>query len=74
MEESNVQPSTSSGVDRGQNVNRIIIKPKGPKIWYEGNLFGIRKRPNLVKGIKFAYWCCSHAGCKATFKTAGVDT
>ncbi len=74
MDKSEVQPSSCSDDDRSQNVNRIIPKTKGTKIWYEENLFGIRKRPNLSKGIKAAYWSCSHAGCNVTFKTAGMDT
>ncbi len=74
MDKSEVQPSTCSGDDRRQNVNRIILITKGTKIWYEWNLFGIRKRPNLSNGIKAAYWSCSHARCNVTFKTAGMGT
>jgi hypothetical protein len=41
---------------------------------YGGNLFRLRKNPDLNKGIKFAYWNCTVGGCKVSCKTKDVDT
>jgi hypothetical protein len=30
-------------------VNRVMSTGKGAKIWFEGNMFCIRKKPNLLK-------------------------
>ena len=47
---------------------------RGPKIWYDGNLYTIRKKINKENGVKFAYWDCAHAGCKVTAKTPSMDS
>ena len=64
--------STSSGASNV--LNRVFSHGKGAKIWFEGNMFTIRKKPNLSRGVKFAYWDCAHPGCKVTCKTVGIDS
>ncbi len=46
-------PSTSRGIS--SLVNRVMSNGKGPKIWYEGNMYRIRKKPNPSTGVKYAY-------------------
>ena len=40
-------------------VNGVMANGKGPKIWYEVNMYRIRRKPNLNFGNKYAYWDCS---------------
>jgi hypothetical protein len=40
-ETAETEPSTSN-----MSNNRVLVKGKGPKIWYEGNVFTIRKNIN----------------------------
>jgi len=55
-------------------LNRVLSHGKGAIIWCEGNIFTIRKKPNLSRGVKFAYWDCAHPGCKVSCKTADIDS
>ena len=55
-------------------LNRVMSTGKGAKIWFEGNMFCIRKKPNLLKGVKYAYWDCAYAGCRITCKTPNMDS
>jgi hypothetical protein len=65
-------PSTSRG--NRSLVNRVMSNGKGPKIWYEGNMYRIRKKPNPSTGVKYAYWDCAYSGCRVTCRKAGVGT
>jgi len=44
-------PSTSRGIS--SLINKMMSNGKGPKIWYEDNLYRIRKKPNLSAGVKY---------------------
>jgi len=37
-------------------------------------MFTIRKKPNLSRGVKFAYWDYANPGCKVTCETAGIES
>ncbi len=71
-DENESEPRTSSG--SSGSVNRVMAVGKGAKIWFEGNVYSLRKKPNPDKGIKYAYWDCAHSGCRVTARTSGVDS
>jgi hypothetical protein len=37
-------------------------------------MFCIRKKPNLLKRVKYAYWDCAYAGCRVTCKTPNMGS
>jgi len=71
-------PSISSGTSTSSGassvLNRVLSHGKGAIIWHEGNIFTIKKKPNLSREVKFAYWDCAHPGCKVICKTADIDS
>lgn len=70
----NTGAGTSAALAGPSYIKRIIANKKGPKLWYGNNLFRLRKKPDVSKGIKFAYWNCTVGGCKVSCKTKDVNT
>jgi len=71
-DENESAPRASSG--SSGSVNRLMAVGKGAKIWFEGYVYSLRKKPNPDKGIKYAYWDCAHSGCRVTARTSDADS